>query len=146
MGHKYRGNRYLLIACSLSALLGLCGTVQAAGNGEIVLTRTVQPHAVGNPPMHPDPDPLTANASPLVQVMGATRELSDGDFASVSSGTAITRTIMPTGNSLPGLNNSNGLPGMTSGHGGGSGSTISGTISNSISQGMRPLSALSQGK
>ena len=146
MGHFYRGNHHLLMACSLGALMSLCTVVQAAGNGEIVLTRTVQPHAVGNPPMHPDPDPLTANASPLVQVMGATRELSDGDFASVSSGAAITRSIMPTGNTLPGLNTSNGLPGMSNGHGGGSGSSISGTIGNSISQGMRPLSVLSQGK
>lgn len=146
MGHICRGNDHLLMACSLSALLGWCAVVQAAGNGEIVLTRTVQPHAVGNPPMHPDPDPLTVNASPLVQVMSATRELSDGDFASVSSGTGITRSIMPTGSTLPGLSTSNGLPGMSNGHGGGSGGTLSGTISNSISQGMRPLSALSQGK
>ena len=146
MGRICRGNDHLLMACSLSALLGWCAAVQAAGNGEIVLTRTVQPHAVGNPPMHPDPDPLTANASPLVQVMGATRELSDGDFASVSSGTALTRTIMPAGNTRPGLKTSNGLPGMSNGHGGGSGGTLSGTISNSISQGMRPLSVLSQGK
>lgn len=49
MGHLYRGNRYLLIACSLSALMGLGGSVQAAGNGEIVLVRTVQPQPVGTP-------------------------------------------------------------------------------------------------
>ena len=146
MGHTSRGHSQLLMACSIGVLLGWCTVVQAADNGEIILTRTVQPHAVGNPPMHPDPDPLTVNASPLVQVMGATRELSDGDFASVSSGTALSRSIMPSGNTLPGLNTSNGLPGMSNGHGGGSGGTLSNTIGNSIEQGMRPLSALSQGK
>ena len=146
MGHLYRGNRYLLMACSLTALMGVCSAVQAAGNGEIVLVRTVQPQPVGTPAMHPDPDPVTANASPLAQVMGGTRELNDGDFAGVSTGTSIRHTMMPNGNSLPGLNTSNGLPGMTNGHGGGSGGTLSNTIGNSINQGMRPLSALSQGK
>ena len=146
MGHACCGNGHLLMACSLSALLGWCAVVHGAGNGEIVLTRTVQPRALVNPPMHPHPDPLTVNASPLAQVMGATRELSDGDFASVSSGTALSRSIMPSGNTLPGLNTSNGLPGMSNGHGGGSGGTLSNTIGNSIEQGMRPLSALSQGK
>ena len=146
MGHTSRGHSQLLMACSIGVLLGWCSVVQAAGNGEIILTRTVQPHAVGNPPMHPDPDPLTVNASPLAQVMGATRELSDGDFASVSSGTAITRSILPSGNTLPGLTTSNGLPGISNGHAGGSANSISGTIGNSISQGMRPLSALGQGK
>ena len=146
MGHACCGNGHLLMACSLSALMGVCSAVQAAGSGEIVLVRTVQPQPVGTPAMHPDPDPITANASPLAQVMGGTRELNDGDFAGVSTGTSIRHTMMPNGNSLPGLNTSNGLPGMTNGHGGGSGGTISDTIGNSISQGMRPLSILSQGK
>ena len=146
MGHACCGNGHLLMACSLSALMGVCSAVQAAGSGEIVLVRTVQPQPVGTPAMHPDPDPVTANASPLAQVMGGTRELNDGDFAGVSTGTSIRHTMMPNGNSLPGLNTSNGLPGMTNGHGGGSGGTISDTIGNSISQGMRPLSILSQGK
>ena len=141
-----RGKHYLLLACSLSTLLGVCGAVQAGGNGEIVLTRIVQPHPVGNPPMHPDPDPNTVNANPSPQVMGATHELTDGDFAGVSTGTSIRHTLLPNGSSLPGLNTSNGLPGMTNGHGGGSGGTLSNTIGNSIEQGMRPLSALSQGK
>ena len=146
MRHLYRGNHNLLTACGLSALMGLCCTVQAAPNGEIVVTRTVQPYAVGNPPMHPDPDPRTVNANPSAQVLGATGELSDGDFAGVSTGASINRTIIPHTNSLPGLSNSNGLPGMTNGHGGGSGGTVSNTIGNSIEQGMRPLSVLSQGK
>ena len=146
MGHLYRGNRYLLMACSLSALMGLCSAVQAAENGRIVVTRTVQPYAVGNPPMHPDPDPRIVNANPSAQVLGVTGELSDGDFAGISTGASISRVIMPHTNSLPGLNSSNGLPGMSNGHGGGSGGTLSNTIGNSIEQGMRPLSILSQGK
>ena len=99
-----------------------------------------------NPPMHPDPNPTTVNANPAVRITSASRELSDGDFASVSSGTSIARSIIPNGNSLPGLNTTNGLPGMTGGHGGGSGGTVSNTISRSIEQGMSPLTALSQGK
>ncbi|MES2868616.1 MAG: hypothetical protein V4749_03515 [Pseudomonadota bacterium] len=146
MGNICRGNHHSLMACSLSALMGLCSSIQAAGNGEIVIVRTVQAHAAGNPPMRPDPNPVTVNANPSDRVLSTTQELTDGDFAGVSSGSLITRSIMPTGSTLPGLNTSNGLPGMSNGHGGGSGGTLSNTISSSISQGMRPLSILSQGK
>lgn len=146
MGYLYRGKHLLLTACSLTVLFGICSTAQAGGDGVIVLTRDVQPFAVGNPPMHPDPNPTTVNANPAVRITSASRELSDGDFASVSSGTSIARSIIPNGNSLPGLNTTNGLPGMSGGHGGGSGGTVSNTISRSIEQGMSPLTALSQGK
>lgn len=144
MGNIHFGNHRWLTAFGLSALMSLCGAVQAAGpgNGVIVLTRDVQPFAVGNPAMHPDPNPTTANANPNARISAATNELSDGDFSRVSSGSSITRMIMPAsnGSSLPGMNASNTLPGMGSSHGGGSGSSISGTINRSIEQGMRPLS------
>ncbi|AMB79635.1 MAG: hypothetical protein KDI41_20395 [Pseudomonadales bacterium] len=146
MGNIYRGKHRLLTACSLTVLFGIYSTAQAGGNGVIVLTRDVQPFAVGNPAMHPDPNPTTVNANPAVRITSASSELSDGDFASVSSGASITHSMMPNGNALPGLNTANGLPGMASGHGGGSGGSISNTINRSIEQGMSPLTALSQGK
>jgi hypothetical protein len=56
---------------------------------------------------------------------------------------------MPNGSGMAGLNvvtNPNGMPGMSAGHGGGSGNAISGTINRSISAGLSPLSNISTGK
>lgn len=138
--------RHLLMACGLSAVV--CLSVQAAGNGEIVLNRTVQPHAVGNPPMRPDPYPTTVNTNPSSNITSATTnsELGDGDFARVSTGTSLNRSSLSADNHLPALNNTNGLPGMTAGHGGGSGGTISNQINRSIEQGMRPLTNMGGGQ
>jgi hypothetical protein len=136
-------------------LFGLAGNAvidlpaNAAGNGVIVLQRTVQPVPIGrsNPP---DPNPTTVNANPSARIhsiMDST-ELSDGDFASVSSGAAIRSNSNQNG-ILPGLNivtNPNGLPGMTADHGGGSGSAISGTINRAMSTGLAPLGRLAGGQ
>lgn len=116
-----------------------------AGDGVIVLERTVQPHVATRPVMRPDPNPTTVNANPSSQVTGAlgTAELSDGDFASVSSGATINRLMMPDG-SLRGMNSSDrGLPGLSAGHSGGSTSGIGGQVTSAVQQGLAPLRMLS---
>ena len=50
---------------------------------------------------------------------------------------------------MPGMNvltNPNGLPGMSAGHGGGGGGTISNTINRSLSTGLAPLTRMAGGQ
>ncbi|MGN7738409.1 hypothetical protein ACTJKT_00220 [Pseudomonas sp. 22526] len=142
----------LLISCAIGSLLSL--PLQAADDirdGRIILDRDVQPRSVGRPPLHPDPYPTTVNANPSARVkqMTSNTELSDGDFAGVSSGSTISGSVMPNGVNLQGLNsvtNPNGLTGMSAGHGGGSGGAISGTINRSLNSGLAPLGRLAGGQ
>jgi len=130
----------LLISCVLSTSVSL--PVLAAGNGEIVIQRTVQGHMAGRNP-GVDPNPTTVNANPSAMVVRSTgNELSDNDFAGVSSGTGITRVILPGGN-LPGLGNAGGGAGLGAGsaasRSGGNGAGLSGTVNGAISSGLAPL-------
>lgn len=133
----------LLISCALSAGVNL--PAFAAGDGVIVIQRTVQGHMAGRSP-GVDPNPTTVNANPAPQVLRATNELGDSDFAGISSGSSITRAILPGGN-LPGLVNNGGGIGLGAGgaaaHGGGSGSSIAGTVNGAISSGLAPLNNIS---
>ncbi|UZM15574.1 hypothetical protein Q1W70_22820 [Pseudomonas kielensis] len=134
--------RLLMFGCALSSVLSL--PVQAEGNGVIVLQRDVQPRAIGRQPFAKDPYPTTVNANPSDRVVQATNhELSDGDFAGINSGyRVINQNVVPNPNSGAGINvltNPNGLPGMSAGHGGGSGNAISGTITRTINIGLSPL-------
>jgi len=127
----------LLISCVLSTSVSL--PVLAAGDGVIVIQRTVHGHMAGRS-AGVDPNPTTVNANPAPQILRATSELSDNDYANISSGSSITRAILPGGN-LPGLTNNGGGAGLgggaAAGHGGGS--SLSGQINGSISRGMAPL-------
>jgi len=132
------------IACLL--LLGCCHslTAEAAGDGSVVIQRTVQPRMATRAPLQPDPNPLTVNTNVSAQVRSATSmELSDGDIAGISSGNAITHLIVPDGN-LRGMGGGDqALPGMSAGHGGGSGGGIANTVNQAVSQGLSPLRILS---
>lgn len=137
----------LLIGCAAGATLS--GPAQAEGNGVIVLNRDVQPVHIGRNGGK-DPYPTTVNANPSDRINQATTstELSDGEFASVASGSTIRNTVNPT-TGVQGLNvvtNPNGMPGMGAGHGGGSGGAISGTINRSLSSGLAPLGRLAGGQ
>lgn len=130
----------LLISCVLSASVSLPASAQ---DGIIVTGRNVQGFMVGRPAFGKDPYPSTANANPSQQILRATgSELSDNDFAGISSGSTITRAILPNGD-LPGLSNtlgnsSTGLgAGAAAGHA--SGNTLGGQISGSIERGLAPL-------
>jgi hypothetical protein len=138
----------LLIGSAASTILSF--NVQAEGNGVIVLNRDVQPIPIGRSGGK-DPYPTTVNANPsgrIDQAMTST-ELNDGEFASVASGSSISGNIVtPTAN-MPGMNvltNPNGLPGMSAGHGGGGGGTISNTINRSLSTGLAPLTRMAGGQ
>ncbi|WP_053151512.1 hypothetical protein [Pseudomonas sp. Pf153] len=137
----------LLIGCAASTTLS--PPVQAESNGLIVLDRDVQPVHIGRNGGK-DPYPTTVNANPSDRIKQATSstELSDGEFASVASGSSI-RNAVNTNTGVQGLNvvtNPNGMPGMSAGHGGGSGGAISGTINRSLSSGLAPLGRLAGGQ
>jgi hypothetical protein len=128
----------LLIGSAASTFISF--NVQAEGNGVIVLNRDVQPIPIGRSGGK-DPYPTTVNANPsarINQAMAST-ELDDGDFAAIASGSSIRSTMSTTTGSLPGTNvltNPNGLPGMSSGHGGGGGSSISNTVNRAMGAGL----------
>ncbi|WP_433587908.1 hypothetical protein [Pseudomonas koreensis] len=138
----------LLIGSAASTFISI--NVQAEGNGVIVLNRDVQPIAIGRSGGK-DPYPTTVNANPsgrIDQAMTST-ELNDGDFASVASGSSIRSNIITPNSNMPGMNvltNPNGLPGMSAGHGGGGGGTISNTINRSLSTGLAPLTRMAGGQ
>lgn len=137
----------LLIGCAASATFSVAA--QAEGNDVIVLNRDVQPVHIGrNGGKDPYPTTVNANPSDRINQAIASTELSDGEFASVASGSTIRNTVNPT-TGVQGLNvvtNPNGMPGMGAGHGGGSGGAISGTINRSLSSGLAPLGRLAGGQ
>ncbi|KPA91924.1 MULTISPECIES: hypothetical protein [Pseudomonas] len=139
--------RTLLIGCAIGSLFSL--TAEAGGNnGVIVLERTVQPQMYGRPPLQPDPNPTTVNANPSARVISLTNgmELSDGDIAGISTGATVNRVITVHTEHMPGLSNPNGLPGLSSGHGGGSGASIANTVNRGLSAGMGALNAIGKGQ
>ena len=132
----------LLIAGAGSILLSF--NVQAEGNGVIVLDRTLHSTSIGRSGGR-DPNPATINANPSARVIG---ELSDADIAGVTTGT----TLRNNGQNLGGMQgfnvvtNPNGLPGMSVGHGAGSGSAISGTINRAMNSGLGSLGKMAGGQ
>ncbi len=137
--------RTLLISCAISSMLSF--TVQAGGNGVIILDRTLQPEAFGRAPLQPDPNPTTVNANQSARITSMTgRELSDGDIAGVNTADSVSGLIERHTVDMPGLNNPNGLPGMAAGHGGGSGGAITNTINHGLSAGMNALGAIGKGQ
>ena len=139
----------LLIGSATSAVISV--SVQAEGNGVIVLNRDVQPIPIGRSAPGKDPYPTTVNANPsgrIQQAMTST-ELNDGEFASVASGSSIRGNVATPNSSMPGLNtltNSNGLPGMSGGHGGGAGGSISNTVNRAMGAGLAPLTRMAGGQ
>jgi len=132
----------LLIAGAGSILLSF--NVQAEGNGVIVLDRTLHSTSIGRSGGR-DPNPATINANPSARVIG---ELSDADIAGVTTGT----TLRNNGQNLGGMQgfnvvtNPNGLPGMSVGNSGGSGSAISGTINRAMNSGLGSLGKMTGGQ
>ncbi|VVN89159.1 hypothetical protein PS726_01729 [Pseudomonas fluorescens] len=133
----------LLIASAAGAVFSF--DVRAEGNGVIVLDRTIHPTPIGRSGGR-DPNPNTLNANPSARVTG---ELSDADIAGVTTGTALRHSNGQSLGGLQGINvvtNPNGMPGMSVGHGGGSGSAISGTINRAMSSGLGSLGRMAGGQ
>ncbi|MGA5585119.1 hypothetical protein ACPCHW_02475 [Pseudomonas siliginis] len=149
MGNFNKGLTCLLLIGSAASAL-ISGSAQAEGNGVIVLNRDVQPIAIGRNGGK-DPYPTTVNANPsarINQTLSST-ELTDGDFASVASGSSIRGNMTTPSSNLPGMNtltNQNGLPGMRTGSGGGSGASISNTVNRAMSTGLAPLTRMAGGQ
>ncbi|XVJ46631.1 hypothetical protein ACDZ94_19175 [Pseudomonas sp. UBT] len=132
----------LLISCVLSASASL--PALADGDGVIVIQRQVRPYAIGRS-RGKDPYPNTVNANPSAQVLhAASNELSDNDIAGISTGSSLTRSIMPNGD-ITGLNTFGSSTGLGAGSAAGhtSGGGISGTVNGAISSGLAPLNNIS---
>lgn len=136
--------RLLLVGCVLGASMAL--PVQA-DNGIIIITRDVQPRMAIRAPLAPDPNPTTANANPSAYVLKQSNELSDGDFANITSGTGISSLITQQTDNLGGnISNQNQLPNLAAGRGTGSGNGISNMVNSSVQRGLAPLQILTGGK
>ncbi|WP_343582642.1 hypothetical protein ABNP32_13920 [Pseudomonas viridiflava] len=139
-----KGLYYLLL---MSCVLGSLSLTAQADNGIIVITRDVQTRNAVVPPLRPDPNPTTANANPSAHILKQTSELSDGDFANISSGAGISTLITQQTNNLGGnLNSQTQLPNLAGGRGTGSGSGISNMVNSSLQRGLAPLQILTGGK
>jgi len=144
MGKLDNGICRLLVGCALGA--GFSVPVQAE-NGIIIITRDVQPRIATRAPLAPDPYPTTANANPSAYVLKQTNELSDGDFATITSGTGISSLITQQTNNVGGnIGNQTQLPNLAAGRGTGSGNGISNMVNSSVQRGLAPLQILTGGK
>ncbi|MFR0690506.1 hypothetical protein ACLUTX_13980 [Enterobacterales bacterium AE_CKDN230030158-1A_HGKHYDSX7] len=132
------------LACG-AASATLCPVAQA-GDGTIVLQRVVQPRVATRPTDIPDPNPVTVNPNISEQVVRQTNngELSDSDFARVTSGSSLERHILP-GGTLVGMDNgaNQTLNGNSMGAGAaGGGAGISNSVNRTVQQGLSPLRML----
>ncbi|NUU36684.1 hypothetical protein [Pseudomonas sp. C2B4] len=131
----------LLIGCALGSSVSL--PVQAE-NGIVVITRDVQPRMATRPPMIPDPNPTTVNTNPSQQILRQTNELSDGDFAGVTSGTGISGLVnQGATNNLGGnITNQTQLTNLPGGRSGNGGSGIANMVNSSVQRGMGALNII----
>ena len=136
--------RLLLIGCALGSSISL--PVQA-DNGIIIITRDVQPRNATRPPVIPDPNPTTANANPTEHIHKQTNELSDGDFAGITSGAGMSSLVtQQTNNMGANINNQAQLPNMAGGRSGGSGNGIANMVNSNIQQGLGALKIITGGQ
>lgn len=146
-----------LLVCSLGLIICLLTQVQAqAADGDILISRQVQPRAAARQELMPDPNPQRVNPDHSQQIRdtltGAhtAMEISDSDFASVSSGSTLTHGLhifahpveRPAGTQAPGRS-AMGVTGTESiGRAVGGVGRAGGTINRSVQQGLRPLQNL----
>lgn len=138
---------HLYHALLMGCVLGSLSLTAQADKGIITITRDVQVRDATVPPLRPDPNPTTVNANPSAYVLKQTNELSDGDFAAISSGAGISNMITQQTNNLGGnLGNQNQLPNLAGGRGtGGSGNGIANMVNSSVQRGLAPLQILTGG-
>lgn len=135
-----------LLHCLAQGLV-LCLASQAipsvADDGDVVLTRTVQPRVATRSPLAPDPNPIKVNVSPAQQVERQTGELSDAEFANVSSNLRAQGPMLNLDNSPALQNTQPRLTNTTAGHGAGAVTSGLGTqINRTVQQGLSPLQRL----
>ncbi|QXI40647.1 hypothetical protein [Pseudomonas xantholysinigenes] len=139
----------LVLGCLAVASLPL-PALAGGNNGVVVLTRDVQPRQGDRPTRIPDPNPTTVNTNESARIKAQTNELTDGDFASVASGSVVNRMFQPDGSgTLRGMDTvQTRLPGMVggSGSGAGGGNGISNSVNQSVQRGLAPLQILTRGQ
>ncbi|MGG2397836.1 hypothetical protein ACJRW5_12940 [Pseudomonas sp. SH1-B] len=119
----------------------LLNTAQA-GEGDVIISRDVQPRVATVNPIVPDPNPRLINPGNITS--SVTGELGDRDFAGISSGLALPRRLLDghLGTQLPGPSHQvfsvmgPGHSSRTRGNG------ISEQVNRSVQQGLRPLQHL----
>ncbi|MBT8768916.1 hypothetical protein J7302_22680 [Pseudomonas sp. DB1] len=116
-----------------------------AADGDVIIQRDVQSRTATRAPLVPDPNPRVVNPGAITS--STTVEMTDGDFANVSTGMALPdRTIQAQVVNNPAMSGNPGhqsLPGVGATHtGGGAGRSISSQVNQSIQQGLRPLQSL----
>jgi len=129
--------------CAWAMVCGLQAGVLQAAEGDVIISREVQPRVATRAALVPDPNPRSVN--PGRSVVDATAELGDSDFAKVSSGLALPQQLLggPLGNQLQApLQQS--LPGLGAGHGAGGGNGVAAQVNRSVQQGLRPLQMLGE--
>ncbi|MEG1039371.1 MAG: hypothetical protein RSE94_05560 [Pseudomonas sp.] len=135
--------RLLLVGCALGSSFSV--PVQAE-NGIIIITRDVQTRNAMRPPLVPDPYPVTVNANPSAHILKQTNELSDGDFAGISSGSGISAMVtQQTSNLGANISNQTQLPNLAGGRATGGGNGISNMVNSSVQKGLAPLQILTGG-
>lgn len=139
--HLYtRYSSKVLLVCTAVAL---SAPLAMAEPGQIIITRDVQPRSATRPAVVPDPNPKTVNPGAITT--GAMVELSDGDFASVSTGSVLPGLVVGSPQTDDQLQiermPSQNFPGMSVVHGGARGADggISGQVNRPLQQGLRPL-------
>jgi hypothetical protein len=147
VGKLDKGNvcRLLLIGCALGSSFSL---PTWADNGIVVITRDVQTRSAIRAPIIPDPSPVTVNTNPSAHILRQTSELSDGDFANITSGAGINSLITQQTNTIgSNIGNQTQLPNIAGGRGSGSGGNgIANMVNSNVQQGLGALKILSGGQ
>ncbi|MFA5678823.1 MAG: hypothetical protein WC953_10530 [Pseudomonas sp.] len=148
-----------LLICAAGLIICLITQLQAqAADGDIIISREVQPRAAARQELVPDPNPQVANPDHSARVNRAVQgarlsELSVSDFAGVSSGSSLANGLhifaqpVQPGSQAPGRGGVGvmGSAGNAAGRATGGVSRVGGSVNRSVSQGLRPLQNL-QGK
>jgi hypothetical protein len=135
----------LLLGCALGSSFSLPAQ---ADNGIVVITREVQTRSAIRAPMMPDPNPVTVNTNPSAHILRQTSELSDGDFAGITSGAGINSLITQQTNTIgSNIGNQTQLPNIAGGRGSGSGGNgIANMVNSNVQQGLGALKVLGGGQ
>jgi len=128
--------------CRIWILMTVLTGAAQAGEGDVVISRDVQPRVATVNPIVADPHPRVVNPGAIAS--GVTGELGDSDFAGVSSGLALPQRLLQgsLGTSIPAASHQ-GIPVLGAGHSGGArGNGIADQVNRSVQQGLRPLQSI----
>lgn len=141
-----------MLVCLVGLLICVVSHLPAYGaDGDIIISRQVQPRAAVRQELKPDPRPQVANPRRDVLLNKALSsglapmELSDTDFAGINSGSRFTEvfSVLPAGGVMNPALSAAGAKGFNSaGHGGGAAGRAGGQVGRSVQQGLRPLQIL----